>query len=313
MGRAPVIALYAFLACFTIAAFIALAGLSASFPVLFGLGTLAYVLGLRHGVDADHILAIDNTTRKLMHEGKKPIANGLFFSLGHSTIVFIMVMLVVIASQSIFNYFYNAKSLLGAIGTVISAAFLCIMAVINLVILLDMRREYAKSKAGKMAKEALPAGFLSRIYSRLFKSIHSSWQLYPIGVLFGLGFDTATEVTLIGISAAEAGTIPLAYLLILPTMFAAGMTLVDSTDSVFMVRAYGWALADTTKRIFYNMVITGVSVITAFAVAAIEALQLFPSFFPAIESFDINAIGFGILSIFVTIWLGAKILGKRRA
>lgn len=266
-----VLFLYALLILFTLVGAALLLTISRGYPILLGLGALAYLLGLRHAVDPDHIMAIDNTTRKMMSEGKKPIENGLFFSLGHSTIVILMVAAIAFAANAIFNYLYSERSTFALIGTLVSALFLCIIALINLYIMLNAYNEYKKRKP---TKDHMPKGLMGTIFSGLFKSIHSSWQLYPIGVLFGLGFDTASEVALLGIAATEAGSIPLLYVLILPVMFAAGMTIVDSTDSVLMVHAYGWTLNDQKRRLRYNIIVTGISVAVAFIVAGAELLGL---------------------------------------
>ncbi|MFI4963651.1 MAG: HoxN/HupN/NixA family nickel/cobalt transporter, partial [Legionellales bacterium] len=304
-------------------AYLSLVGLSIKFPILLGLGLLAYVLGLKHGVDADHIIAIDNTTRKLMHEGKTPIANGFFFSLGHSMIVIAMVLVVAVASKAAFHYFYDSRAILGIIGTSVSASFLIFIGLLNLAILLGAIREYRKIRNNREGKDIMPKGFMNTIFAGVFKSIHSSWELLPIGILFGLGFDTATEVTLLGISATQAGNnIPILYILILPIMFAAGMMIVDSSDSVFMVRAYSWALTEKSNRALYNISITAISVLVAFFVAAIELLGLVPNIAPLFSRFDINAAGFIIVGIFILLWVGAflfyrvrkkKKLGKKMA
>lgn len=304
--KSTFIYMYTIVGAMTLVGFGLLLGIAYRFPVLFGLGVLAYLLGLRHGMDVDHIIAIDNTTRKLIKEGKDPEASGFFFSLGHSTIVVLMVIVVVLVSKSAVTYLGSYSNLVGNIGTAASAGFLYVIAIMNAVILIDIFRKLRR----KDTSESLPAGFMSRIFSRFFRSINSSWQLYPIGVLFGLGFDTATEIALLGIAATQAGVgIPIGYILVLPLLFTAGMTLVDSTDSLLMSHAYKWTLADRAKRVWYNVAITSSSVAAALIVATYEILQRAPWLFADAYRMGIPFAG----AIVVIAAIGIAVLKFRRS
>ena len=231
--------------------------------VLAGLGIVAYILGLRHGVDADHIAAIDNTTRKLMQEGKKPLTVGTWFSLGHSTIVVGLIVLLVISTRAITGSIPLLQSDGAVLGTAISGAFLCIIGLVNVAIVLGIYNIYKELKIGRLEHAQLEEllnkrGFLNRYFSPLFKIVKKPWQIYPIGVLFGLGFDTASEVALIAISVGVgvSSSVPLWMILALPFMFTCGMVLVDTTDGVAMRVAYGWAFLKPIRKIYYNLTIT---------------------------------------------------------
>ncbi len=255
------------------------------YPTLLLFAITAYGFGLRHAVDADHISAIDNVTRKLMQENKKPVGVGLFFSLGHSTVVFIMAALIAAGSAFVANNLANDNSPLktygGLIGTLVSALFLFAIAVMNLIILVEIVRTFRKvTKTGAYDEAEVDAylnqrGFFARIFRGLFKSVDTSWKMYPIGFLFGLGFDTATEVGLLAASGSFATQhVPFYVVLLLPILFTAGMTLADTTDGVLMLGAYGWAFVKPIRKLFYNMSITTVSVIVAFLVGALETLSI---------------------------------------
>jgi len=244
------------------------------YPLLLGTALLAYSFGLRHAVDADHIAAIDNVTRKLMQEGKRPVAVGFFFSLGHSTIVVALSVVVALTTVSIQRHFPAWREVGGTIGTLISAAFLLLIAGLNLVVLCDLLRGFRHS--GAAARDsAAPGGVIGRLCRPLFALIGRSWQMYPLGVLFGLGFDTATEVGLLGISASQtASGLPVWAILIFPALFTVGMSLVDTLDGVLMLGAYGWAFVRPVRKLYYNLVITGLSVAVALLVGGIEVLGL---------------------------------------
>ena len=251
------------------------------YPVLLGTALLAYTFGLRHAVDADHIAAIDNVTRKLMQEGKRPVAVGFFFSLGHSTIVFGLSVAIAVTSVLLKNRFDSFQAIGGIIGTSVSAFFLLAIAAANIVILISVYRTFQHVKrGGQFVEEDLnltlaKRGFFGRIFRSLFRLIEHSWQMYPVGFLFGLGFDTATEVGLLGISATEATHgLSVWSILVFPTLFTAGMALVDTTDSILMLGAYGWAFVKPIRKLYYNLTITFVSVLVALLVGGIEALGL---------------------------------------
>ncbi|MDR3518857.1 MAG: HoxN/HupN/NixA family nickel/cobalt transporter [Azospirillaceae bacterium] len=291
------------------------------YPVLLGTALLAYGFGLRHAVDADHIAAIDNVTRKLMQEGKRPVTIGFFFSLGHSTVVVLMSILTAATAMALQNRFENFKAVGGIIGTVVSAFFLLAIAIMNLVILVGIYRTFQRVKAGeRYVDEDLDlllarGGLLARVFRPLFKLIRRSWHMYPLGFLFGLGFDTATEIGLLGISAAEASQgLPIWSILVFPALFTAGMCLIDTTDSIMMLGAYGWAFVKPIRKLFYNMTITLVSVIVALVVGGIEALgllvgqlQLSGPFWDFVGTLNdhFGSIGYLIIGIFVVSWLAS--------
>ena len=287
-------------------------------PVLLGTALLAYIFGLRHAVDADHIAAIDNVTRKLMQERKRPVAVGFFFSLGHSTVVFGLSVAIAVTSVLFKNRFDPFASIGGIIGTTISALFLLTIAVANLIILTSVYRTFKDVKrGGQFIDEDLnlilaKRGCFGRIFQNLFRLIGHSWQMYPVGFLFGLGFDTATEVGLLGISAREAtNSLPVWSILVFPTLFTAGMALVDSTDSILMLGAYGWAFIKPIRKLYYNLTVTFVSFVVALLIGGIEVLGLIGDQFKihgaiwdAIGSLNNNfgIIGFVIIGVFVGSW-----------
>ena len=290
-----------------------------NYPMLLGTALLAYSFGLRHAVDADHIAAIDNVTRKLMNEGKRPLATGLFFSLGHSTVVILASIGVAATATAYKNQLGQFHSIGSIIGTSVSAAFLFLIAALNLVILVNVYRAFKRVKSGgsyhidELDLLLAGGGIFARIFRRLFRLINQSWHMYPLGFLFGLGFDTATEVGLLGISATGAGDgMPIWSILIFPAMFTAGMALIDTADSILMVGAYGWAFVKPVRKLYYNMTITFVSVVVAVVIGGVEALGLL------VEKFELpgeawgqignlNAqsgkIGYLIVVIFVISWV----------
>ena len=282
--RGKIVAMYAGLVAFNLVVWGLALVVFHAYPVLLGTALLAYTFGLRHAVDADHIAAIDNVTRKLMQEGKRPVAVGLFFSLGHSTIVVLASAGIAIAAAALQSRFATFQAVGGLIGTAVSAFFLFAIATANLFILASVWRTFQRVKrGGRFVEEDLDLilanrGFMARICRRLFGLIAKSWHMYPLGFLFGLGFDTATEIGLLAISATSAAQgLPIWSILIFPALFTAGMTLVDTTDSVLMLGAYGWAFAKPIRKLYYNMTITFVSVVVALVIGAIEALGLVAS------------------------------------
>lgn len=279
--KAKVVALYALLLAFNLAAWCWAFAAFRQFPVLLGTAFLAYSFGLSHAVDADHIAAIDNVTRKLMQQGKRPVAVGLMFSLGHSTIVIGGSIAIAATALALAHRLDGVRAIGGVIGTLVSTFFLFAIALVNLVILRSVYRSFMRVRRGEPYVEEdfdlllANHGFLSRFFRPMFNLIRSSWHMYPLGFLFGLGFDTATEIGLLGIAAAE-GSKGLSFwsILVFPVLFAAGMSLIDSTDNILMLGAYGWAFTKPVRKLYYNITITSVSVVIAFAVGGIEALGL---------------------------------------
>jgi high-affinity nickel-transport protein len=293
-------------------------------PAMLATALLAYVLGLRHAVDADHIAAIDNVVRKLMQEGRRPHSVGLFFSLGHSTVVVVASVAIAVLATTIQGSFQTFKTTGGAIGTGVSAVFLLSIALVNLVILRGVWRSFQEVRRGRRLgpdqMDTLLAGHgaLARLLRPVFRLISKSWHMYPLGLLFGLGFDTATEVGLLGISASQAsqGLSPIS-ILVFPALFTAGMTLVDTTDGVFMVRAYGWAFVEPLRKLWYNLTITAASVTIALLIGGIEALGLLAAkldldgaFWTSIKGLneDLGSFGFLVIALFVVSWIVSILL-----
>ncbi len=286
--------------------------------LLAGLGVVAYVFGLRHGVDADHIVAIDNTTRKLMQEEKRPLTVGTWFSLGHSTVVVGMIVALIFATQAVTEQIPALKSAGPTIGFAVAGAFLVLIGLINVIIVLDIYRMFVRLKegVGRGEPDALEAslnkrGFLNRFFRSLFQLIREPWQIYPVGLLFGLGFDTASEVALIALSVGVgvSSSVPIWMVLILPFLFACGMVVVDTTDGVAMRMAYGWAFVNPIRKIYYNLTVTMVSVLMAFGVGGIEILQalafqfnLGGPFWGPLAALDFGTLGVGIIGFFVAAW-----------
>jgi high-affinity nickel-transport protein len=290
-------------------------------PLLLAMGLIAYGFGLRHAIDADHIAAIDNVARKLMQEGKRPIAVGFFFALGHSTVVFAASIVIASTATSLRQCFPGLIEVGGVVGTCISALFLFVVAIINVVVLAAVWRLLRRARLGESCGEeelnslSAQRGFLGRLFRTLFRLITRSWQMYPLGFLFGLGFDTATEIGLLGISAAEASNgLELSSILVFPALFAAGMSLVDTSDGVLMVGAYGWAFANPLRKLYYNLTITGISVIVAVAVGAIETFGLITEKL-GIEIGEfamrhLGAIGYSVIGVFAASWLVSFLVGR---
>src|SRR5579871_3194959 len=317
--RGKLVGLYALLVAFNIAAWLWALIAFRDHPVLLGTALLAYSFGLRHAVDADHIAAIDNVTRKLMQEGKRPVAVGLFFSLGHSTIVALASAAVAVTALAFKGEFASFQDVGGVIGTLVSASFLLVIAIINIVILVGVHRTFRRVRAGgSYVEEDLNAllagrGLLARLFRPLFAVIRRSWHMYPLGFLFGLGFDTATEIGLLGISAAGASKgLSVWSIQVFPALFTAGMSLVDSTDSVLMLAAYGWAFVKPIRKLYYNMTITAVSVVVALIVGGIETLGLVSGQlgltgglwdFVGRLNGNFGMLGYVIIGVFAAAWL----------
>jgi high-affinity nickel-transport protein len=290
-------------------------------PILLGTALLAYGLGLRHAVDADHIAAIDNVTRKLMQDGKRPVAVGFFFSLGHSTIVVLASLAIAVTAMAFRGEFEAFRSIGGVVGTLVSAAFLLAIAAMNFVILAAIARTFLRVKAGgRYVEEDLDMllvgrGLLARLFRPLFRMIRASWQMYLLGFLFGLGFDTATEIGLLGISAAQGSNGLLLWsIMVFPALFAAGMMLIDTADGILMLGAYGWAFLKPLRKLYYNMAITFVSAVVALLVGGVEALGLIGEklalkgpFWNGVGALNGNfgAIGYLIIAIFAVCWIGS--------
>ena len=298
-------------------------------PLLLGTASLAYTLGLRHAVDPDHIAAIDNVTRKLMQEGRRPVAVGLFFAMGHSTVVVLASLLVAVSVGALEARFEAFKAFGGVIGTGVSATFLLVIALINTMILISVYRAFRASRRGDHVTDQQlhdllqQRGLLARMLRSLFAVITKSWQMYPLGLLFGLGFDTASEISLLGISAAQGSAgLPVWVILVFPALFTAGMSLVDATDGIAMVQAYGWAFHQPVLKLYYNLTMTLISIIIALLIGGIEALGLVASkldfegpFWDVIgaASDNFGMLGYLIVGVFVAAWLASMLafrLGK---
>ena len=297
-----------------------------------GAASLAYGFGLRHAFDADHISAIDDTTRYLLQKGQRPLSVGFFFSLGHSTIVLALSVAIAFAAQAATGFSETFQGTGGIIGTLVSGSFLYIIAGLNFFVLMGIMKMWKAAKRGQYEQEELDEllakrGFMNRIFRGKFnKFINHSWQMYPVGVLFGLGFDTATEVALLGLSATAAaggtagGTVlpPLA-IIALPILFAAGMSLMDTLDGVFMSKAYGWAFVTPVRKIYYNITTTALSIFIAFGIGTIELVSLLAEKanftgepWSLISSIDINTAGQVIVGLFIVTWIGAVVNYKLR-
>ncbi|HVB76798.1 MAG TPA: HoxN/HupN/NixA family nickel/cobalt transporter [Candidatus Nitrosotalea sp.] len=298
-------------------------------PAFLGLGGLAYTFGLRHAFDADHIAAIDNSTRKLLHEGRRPIGVGFFFSIGHSTVVLLIALGLGFAARYVVQNLVTSSGQLhaigGLLGTGISGAFLILIGILNLFVLLDIARVYRRMRQGgydrdSLRQELVAGGLMTRLFGRLFALVRHSWDMYPIGFLFGLGFDTASEVALLAISAGVAARgLPLVAVLALPLIFAAGMSLMDTADGAFMAKAYAWAFSNPVRKVFYNLTVTGLSVFVALLVGGVEVGQILiqvtgvrgpgVSF---ISRLDLGSLGFVIVGAFILTWAVALAIFKLR-
>jgi high-affinity nickel-transport protein len=300
-----------------------------------GVAVLAYTLGLRHAFDADHISAIDNSTRKVLAERQgtgapRPFGFGFFFSLGHSTVVVVIGIGIVVAEKTVFRAVSHSSSGLeqfgGLFGTVVSAAFLLLIGLLNLVILAGIVRVFRSMRRGEydeaeLERQLAARGFFFRFFGRWMAVITKEWQLYPVGVVFGMGFDTATEVALLATTALLASQhIPWYAIICLPVLFTAGMTVMDTTDGLFMNLAYGWAFFNPVRKVYYNLAITGLSVAICFVIGGIEALSLLPQqvhglnrtsgFWGVLARFNINTAGFVIVAMFIVTWLAALLIWR---
>jgi high-affinity nickel-transport protein len=326
--RGRIVGIYAILLVFNCGAWIWAGIAFRHYPVLVGTALLAYSFGLRHAVDADHIAAIDNVTRKLMQEGKRPVAVGFMFSLGHSTVVVLGSAAIAGAALTLQHRMDAFRNVAGVIGTLVSAFFLFAIALVNLIVLRSIYRTFVRVRCGEpYVDEDLDMllggrGFLARIFRPMFRMITRSWHMYPLGVLFGLGFDTATEIGVLGISAAEAAKgLSFGAILVFPVLFAAGMSLIDTTDNVLMVGAYGWAFVKPIRKLYYNITITTVSVIVALVVGGIEALGLLAGrfhfrgwFWNGVGRLNDNfgTLGYFIVGLFALSWIVSVAVYKWR-
>ena len=319
--RGPVAGIYALLLAGNLAAWLWAIVVFRDEPVLLGTALLAYGFGLRHAVDADHIAAIDNVTRKLMKEGKRPVSVGLFFALGHSTVVVLVAATIAASTVALQGRFESFRDVGGVIATSVSALFLFLIAAINLTVLLGVWRTYRHVRAGGAYQEAdldillNQRGLLARLFRPLFRLITRSWHMLPLGFLFGLGFDTATEISVLGLSATEAARgVSIWSIMVFPALFAAGMTLVDTTDGILMLGAYDWAFVKPMRKLYYNLTITSVSVAVAVVIGSIESLGLVGGRLGLRGAFwdgvgllngNFNNMGFVIVGLFLASWLAS--------
>ncbi|HEX6713156.1 MAG TPA: HoxN/HupN/NixA family nickel/cobalt transporter [Thermoleophilaceae bacterium] len=284
-----------------------------------GVGLTAYTLGMRHAFDADHIAAIDNTTRKFMQEGQRPLSVGFFFSLGHSTVVFVLALLLSLGVKALAGPVEDDGSTLhsvtGLIGTGVSGTFLYVIAALNLVVLAGIVRVFRDMRRGVLREDELEdllrsRGLMNRLLGRFTRAVRKPWQMYPLGILFGLGFDTATEVALLFLAAGAAGAgLPWYAILCLPVLFAAGMSLLDTIDGSFMNFAYGWAFSKPVRKVYYNLTITALSVAVALIIGTIELLSIAAEqlslrggFWDWVSGIDLNAVGYIVVALFVATW-----------
>jgi nickel/cobalt transporter (NiCoT) family protein len=322
--RGQVVGLYVLLLLFNAVAWLWAVVEFHDLPALLGLAFLAYSFGLRHAFDADHIAAIDNVTRKLMQEGRQPLGVGLFFSLGHATVVVAMTIVVVLTATALQSRFGAFKDIGGFIGTSVSVLFLFTIAAVNVLVLIDVCRAFVRATSGDHCSKGdhLHGGVLARLLRPAFGLIVRSWHMYPLGLLFGLGFDTATEVGLLGISATQASQgLSCWSLLVFPALFAAGMSLMDTVDSTLMVGAYGWAFVSPVRKLYYNMTITFVSVLAALVIGGVEALGLIGdklglrgAFWNVISALGDNfgALGYAIVAFFIASWVVSFLIYKAK-
>ena len=329
--KLTIVGVYTAIAVATVIGFLLLLVVARSYALFLPLGVLSYTLGLRHGVDADHISAIDNTTRKLLQQKQRPLTVGSWFSLGHSTIVIVMIVALVVAFNAV-NSAYGTFTFVGTIvGTAVSAAFLWIIGLINLVIVFEIYRIFQGLRAGELSEQGLEEqlnkrGFMNRYFGGLFRVVNRPWQMYPVGVLFGLGFDTASEVTLIVLTlgiASGVAAVPIWTALLMPFLFTCGMVAVDTTDGIAMRYAYGWAFLKPVRKIYYNLTITVISVLVAFVIGGLEVLSVLAyelhlsgPFWNSLSAVNGETawqyVGFGIIALFVVTWLAAMALYRHR-
>jgi high-affinity nickel-transport protein len=326
--RRPIIAVYAILLAANLAAWAWAFLVFREQPILLGTALLAYGFGLRHAVDADHIAAIDNVTRKLMQEGRRPVSVGLFFALGHSAVVVLAAAGIALSATALEGGFAQWKSVGGAVSTIVSATFLFAIAAMNLLIFRAVWLTFRQVRRGRTYVEEdfdlllNKRGVAARVFRPLFRLITRSWHMFPLGFLFGLGFETATEVALLGMSTTEAAKgVSVWSVMVFPALFAAGMSLVDTTDGILMLGAYDWANVKPIRKLYYNMTITLVSVVVAVLVGGIEALGLIGDQFEmsgwvwdgvgALND-NFNNLGFIIIGVFIAAWLMSVLIYRYR-
>ena len=321
--RGRLIGIYALLGIANIAVWVWALGTFRDHPVLLGTALLAYSFGLRHAVDADHIAAIDNVTRKLMQEGKRPVTVGFWFALGHSAVVILLALAIAVTTVELASRFDSLKAFGNVAGTLVSTLFLLLIAAMNIVILAGIWKAFRKVRSGGTFVDddfdllLNNRGLLARLFRPMFRLVSRSWHMLPLGFLFGLGFDTATEVGLLGISATQAGQgMSIWSIMVFPALFAAGMTLIDTTDGVLMLGAYNWAFVRPVRKLYYNLVITAVSVVVAVLIGGIEGLGLIGDqlglegwFWDGIGALNdnFNNIGFAIIGVFIFAWIASVI------
>ena len=296
------------------------------YPFMLGLAGLAYAFGLRHAFDADHIAAIDNTTRKLMREGPRPLGVGFFFSLGHSSVVLLLTVAVAAATQSVTMDLPRLHAIGQYVGAMISGAFLYLIGILNLLVMIDIYRVFRDMRRGEADLNALEdrllqRGLMSRWFGRLFNLVTRPWHMYVVGFLFGLGFDTATEIGLLttaGVAATQA--LPFVAVLTLPIVFAAGMSLMDSADGIVMCGAYGWAFSNPVRKVFYNLTVTGLSVVVALFVGTIELVSILGGplhldaggsrWWSALQHLDLQTMGYLVVALFVCSWIVSLLIWR---
>jgi high-affinity nickel-transport protein len=326
--RPALIGIYALLFAANAAAWIWAMLLFRHQPLLLGTALLAYGFGLRHAVDADHIAAIDNVTRKLMQEGKRPVSIGFFFAMGHSTVVILAAAGVATTATLVSTRFERFEAVGGIVSTLVSALFLFAIAAANIVILRSVWQTYRHVRnGGSYVDEDFDLllnsrGLLARLFRPLFRLIERSWHMYPLGFLFGLGFDTATEIALLGVSATQAARgMSIWSIMVFPALFAAGMSLIDTTDGVLMLGAYDWAFIKPIRKLYYNLTITLASVVVAILIGGIETLGLIGDqlglrgwFWNGIGALNanFNGLGFIIIGVFIAAWTGSLIIYRYR-
>jgi nickel/cobalt transporter (NiCoT) family protein len=289
---------------------------ASDFPALVGLGFVAYMFGLRHAFDADHIAAIDDTVRYMLQKGRRPLGIGFFFSLGHSTIVLCLAVGIALATVAVKQQLPELRNIGGILGATVSGTFLLLIGVLNILVLLDILGVWKQAKTGAhdhrhLEELLLRRGLINRLFGgRLQKFLNHSWQMFPLGLLFGLGFDTASEVGLLAMTAgASTGNLPIPAVLCLPILFAAGMSLMDTTDGVLMSKAYNWAFLNPLRKIFYNITTTSLSIAVALVIGAIELAQVLISvlnlhgvFYDVIAGLDFGLLGYFIVGLFLGAW-----------
>ena len=295
------------------------------FAPLAGAGMTAYLFGLRHAFDADHIAAIDNTTRKMLAQCRRPMGIGFFFSLGHASVVFALVAALSLATRAADTRIPAFQHYGGYVSAGVSGTFLWIIAILNLVVLLDVLRIFREMRGGQYDRERLEnrlleRGMMSRFFGRFFRLIDASWKMYPLGLLFGLGFDTATEIGLLALAAGVATeTVPLAGILSLPLLFAAGMSMMDTLDGAFMTGAYGWAFSNPVRKVYYNITVTSLSIVVALAIGTVELLQVLSArlelsggFWDWLNGLDFETLGYFVAALFLVMWAGSVSIWKLR-